>query len=231
MHSSVYLCIFGASCPLYGYSRFGSDIKQPLRTPFGDIILGADNHDRVISGDGAKHAFDGLLIDDAGHILRGAGWRMHDHEITCRGHGCDQSGQYPANLLLGFGVRVRSRMFINVLFADGVGHGSIGKTGLRGVNLIEITAQRGLRHLDALVGENLRQLRLRGDDTRQQRLLNGAQSSGSCGRTLQRGRCGQSSDQQAFIATGLAGQPGQQRLLGVQTVACLIPNHGLRDHR
>ena len=85
MHSSVYLCIFGASCPLYGYSRFGSDIKQPLRTPFGDIILGADNHDRVISGDGAKHAFDGLLIDDAGHILRGAGWRVHDHEITCRG--------------------------------------------------------------------------------------------------------------------------------------------------
>ena len=111
MHSSVYLCIFGASCPLYGYSRFGSDIKQPLRTPFGDIILGADNHDRVISGDGAKHAFDGLLIDDAGHILRGAGWRVHDHEITCRGHGCDQSGQYPANLLLGFGVRVRNRMF------------------------------------------------------------------------------------------------------------------------
>ena len=112
---------------------------------------------------------------------------MHDHEITCRGHGCDQSGQYPANLLLGFGVRVRSRMFINVLFADGVGHGSVGKTGLRGVNLIKITAQRGLRHLDALVGENLRQLRLRGDDARQQRLLNGAQSSGSCGRTLQRG--------------------------------------------
>ncbi len=94
MHSSVYLCIFGASCPLYGYSRFGSDIKQPLRTPFGDIILGADHHDRVISGDGAKHAFDGLLIDDAGHILRGAGWRVHDHEITCRGHRCDQSGQH-----------------------------------------------------------------------------------------------------------------------------------------
>ncbi len=186
MHSSVYLCIFGASCPLYGYSRFGSDIKQPLRTPFGDIILGADNHDRVISGDGAKHAFDGLLIDDAGHILRGAGWRARPRDYVPRPR--DVTSPDSTRLICCSVLASGLKPDVHQCSVCRRREATVPSARrLRGVNLIEITAQCGLRHLDALVGENLRQLRLRGDDARQQSLLNGAQSSGSCGRTLQRG--------------------------------------------
>ena len=112
---------------------------------------------------------------------------MDHHQIPGRSDRSDQSGKHTVHLLFRFCIRIGQCGFFR-LFAQRIGHGSVSQTGFRGMNLVEIAAQGGLGHLDALVRENLRQLRLRGNDARQQRLLDGAQSSGPCGRTLQRRR-------------------------------------------
>lgn len=176
--ASIYECLYiyaigvanTETGPFPSDSVLRRERQQPLRALEGDVVLGAYHHHRVIACDGAEHAVDGLLVDDARHILGRARRRVDDDQVLGRRDRCDQAAEHAGHLLLGLGPDAAADRLPERTVADRIGDAAVGQSRLHRVDLVQISAERRLRNLDALLGEQIRQLRLGRDDVLEQHL-------------------------------------------------------------